>query len=218
MKRELLLIELIFTIPKHSKSSVAWYHRQWILSHFNQVEINISKEFKICTMTSSLYPRNYYSWTYRHWILCTYCVQNMLMIENEYRDTCHWIETNITDYSGFNYLQQLMKMLGLVNNQFEMDQHMKWLNNLIIKYPGQESLWCHRRFCSNLFIHSLVYCNLQHEFIKEIMNDTYKNVSLSNDENDFIMQKDFALKFGLWQTLLVSFILLIFMMKLNGVN
>lgn len=97
-----------------------------------------------------------------------------------------------------------MKMLEFGNKESEMDQHMNWLNRLIIKYPGHESLWCHRRFCSSLFIRSSVYCNLQHEFISEIVNDKFKDQSLSDATNDIIMQKEFALKFGLWQSLLVS--------------
>lgn len=202
VRQELALIELIFTIPKHSKSSVAWYHRQWIFTNFKQVALNIDHEFKLCTMTSTSYPRNYYSWNYRHWILCTYCAQNLPLIELEYRSTCTWIETHISDYSGFQYLQQLMHMLNHKEN--EMDRHMNWLDRLIIKYPGHESLWCHRRFCSNLFIYSSVYCDLQHEFILAIVNDKFKDQSLSNNANDMIMQKEFALKFGLWQSLLVS--------------
>lgn len=204
LRQELSLIELIFTIPKHSKSSVAWYHRQWIFTNFNQVELSVENEFKLCTMTSSSYPRNYYSWNYRHWVLHSYCAQNLPLIEHEYKSTCHWIETNISDYSGFQYLQHLMNMLEFGHKDTERDQHMYWLDRLIIKYPGHESLWCHRRFCSNLFIHSYDYCDLQHKFIIEILDDKFKDQSLSDNINDMIMQKELALKFGLWQSLLVS--------------
>ncbi|GAA5804276.1 hypothetical protein HPULCUR_009763 [Helicostylum pulchrum] len=199
LKRELALIELIFTIPKHSKSSVAWYHRQWIYMHFNQLlDIDIVNEFKLCTMTSAAYPRNYYSWTYRNWILKTYCINNIPLLEREYRDTRHWIETHISDYSGFQYLEQLMGLLRLDTEGI----HMKWLDQLIIKYPGHESLWCHRRFCSHLMIHSPDYCQSQHEFISNIINGTFKDQSFSNSTEDIVSQKEFALRFGLWQTLL----------------
>ncbi|KAG2197713.1 hypothetical protein INT47_007947 [Mucor saturninus] len=210
LRQELSLIELIFTIPKHSKSSVAWYHRQWIFTNFNRIELSVDNELKLCTTASTSYPRNYYSWNYRHWILCTYCTQDLPFIEHEYKSTCHWIETHISDYSGFQYLQHLMVMLEFDHKKTEMDQHLYWLNGLIIKYPGHESLWCHRRFCSNMFIHSSDYCNLQHVFILNILNDTFKDQSLSDDLNDMVMQKEFALKFGLWQSLLVSDIRILF--------
>lgn len=201
LKRELAIIELIFTIPKHSKSSVAWYHRQWIYTNFKQtVNIDITNEFKLCTITSTAYPRNYYSWTYRNWILQTFCKHNVTLLKREYKDTCHWIETNISDYSGFQYLQQLMELLKLDTK----DKHMKWLDKLIITYPGHESLWCHRRFCSHLFLHSPNYCHSQHAFISNILNDAFKDQALNNSAKDMVLQKEFTLKFGLWQTLLVS--------------
>lgn len=93
--------------------------------------------------------------------------------------------------------------MGLLKLDTE-DIHMKWLDQLIIKYPGHESLWCHRRFCSHLMIHSPNYCHSQHEFISNILNDTFKDQSLSNTTDDIVLQKEFALRFGLWQTLLVS--------------
>lgn len=195
LKDEISLLELIFTIPKHSKSSIAWYHRQWIFA--NYAELNIQHEFKLCTVTSMSYPRNYYAWTYRHWVLSTYCKSNQSIIEREYKDTCQWIELNISDYSGFQYLQQVIEMYDN-NNQ---EAHMKWLNKLIIKYPGHESLWCHRRFCSNQFIQSIQYCHEQHQFIKDIMQDVYRDQSLSIDK--LHLQKEFALKFGLFQTIMV---------------
>jgi protein prenyltransferase alpha subunit repeat containing protein 1 len=155
-------------------------------------------------MASSSYPRNYYAWTYRYWVLSYYCSNDLPLIEKEYKDTCHWIETNISDYSGFQYLQHLMKMSKIDNDELKRDVHMNWVNQLIIRYPGHESLWCHRRFCSDLFIKSIDYCKLQHEFIRDIVNDQFKDLSFNDNIKDMIMQKEYALKFGLWQSLLVS--------------
>lgn len=166
-------------------------------------------------MASSSYPRNYYAWTYRHWILSTYCSDNLPLIDKEYQDTCHWIETNISDYSGYQYLQHLMKMSNIERDVQKRDQHMKWVDRLIIRYPGHESLWCHRRFCSDLFIQSIDYCKLQHEFISDITNDRFKDQSLSDNIKDMIIQKEFALKFGLWQTLLVSDMILLLLYHLS---
>lgn len=201
IESELRLIELIFTIPKHSKSSVAWYHRQWIFTKYNNVDIK--NELKLCKLTSNLYPRNYYAWTYRYWIVSTYCKMNLDLVQHEYNDTCDWIDKNISDYSGFQYLQQLIHLLAF--NDSDQIKHMDWLNNLIIKYPGHESLWCHRRFCSTIFITSKSYCLNQHEFINDIINNnkSIMEQSLSDKKEDFIMQKEYALRFGLFHSLKV---------------
>lgn len=143
------------------------------------------------------YPRNYYAWTYRHWVLFTYCKSNQATVEREYKDICQWIELNISDYSGFQYLQQIMEMYDNINQEV----HMKWLNKLIIKYPGHESLWCHRRFCSTQFIQLVQYCHEQHQFIKDIMQDVYRYQSLSVENSP--LQKEFALKFGLFHIIMV---------------
>ncbi|KAI8636677.1 hypothetical protein BD408DRAFT_448244 [Parasitella parasitica] len=191
---EISLIELIFTIPKHSKSSVAWYHRQWIFE--NYAKPDVEHEFQLCTMTSMAYPRNYYAWTYRFWVLSTFCKSDQNVVGKEYQETRRWIELNISDYSGFQYLQQVMEMHGAI----EQESHMAWLDNLIVKYPGYESLWCHRRFCSSLFIQSEEYCHRQHQFIKNTLQGVYKDQSLTNDK--WPLQKEYALKFGLFQCIM----------------
>ncbi|OAC99317.1 hypothetical protein MUCCIDRAFT_157179 [Mucor lusitanicus CBS 277.49] len=193
-KNEIALLELIFTIPKHSKSSIAWYHRQWIFAHY--ADLDVENEFKLCTMTSMLYPRNYYAWTYRHWVLSNYCALDPARVEQEYKNTCQWIERNISDFSGFQYLQQVMEM----HKGIRRESHMQWLDTLIIRYPGHESLWCHRRFCSHLFVRSEVHCYEQHAFIENIMQDVYKNQSLALD--NVSLQKEFALKFGLFHLIM----------------
>lgn len=198
--QELKLIELIFTIPKHSKSSVAWYHRQWIFSQFQNNPPDVKKEFHLCCAASDAYPRNYYAWTYRYWVLSTYGKNDLDLVQREYIETCDWIARNISDYSGFQYLQQLVQMLTW--DDTERNTHMAWLDNLIVKYPGHESLWCHRRFCSHRFKDSDSFCASQHQFVHDIMSDRFSSRSLSDNANDFVMQKEFALKFGLFHTLM----------------
>ncbi|KAI8326885.1 hypothetical protein EDC96DRAFT_533540 [Choanephora cucurbitarum] len=106
------------------------------------------------------------------------------------------------DYSSFNHLQQIIERLAVDQDQTRQEQHMQWLNQLIIKYPGHESLWCHRRFCSHLFVKSKDYCHAQHQFIQSILSDQHKDEALSNNEDSFKSQREQALKFGLWQSIM----------------
>lgn len=200
-KKELPLIDLIFTIPKHAKSSIAWHHRQWIFENHKDVPVSIQQEFQLCAKASSAYPRNYYAWTHRHWILSNYCSSQTETLLQEYDDTCRWIEFNISDYSGLQYLQQLMKLLGPT---MDRDRHIDWVNGLVIKYPGHESLWCHKRYCSSIYVNDIDYFSSQHQFVHDILNDRFKQQALTDLAQDLAAQKEFALKFGLWQTLLVS--------------
>ncbi|KAG0739704.1 hypothetical protein G6F66_011180 [Rhizopus arrhizus] len=196
---ELQLLNLIFTIPKHSKSSVAWYHRQWIVTEYSSIDIDA--EMRLCEMTCSTYKRNYYSWQYRCWILVRN-QQDSARVKKEYAYIICWIERNVSDYSGFQYLEQVMKIIQWETPQIE--SHMEWLNNLTVKFPGHESIWCHRRYCSYLFseFNTKNYCILQHQFVQDTIQNKYKKRALSDNEDDIILQKQFALKFGLWLTFL----------------
>jgi protein prenyltransferase alpha subunit repeat containing protein 1 len=167
----------------------------------HDIQVCVQKEFQLCAKASSSYPRNYYAWTYRYWIVSSYCSSQTDKLLQEYNDTRRWIELNISDYSGFQYLQQLMTLLLPALNR---DRHMDWVNSLVIKYPGHESLWCHKRYCSSIYIGSIDYCYSQHQFVHDIMNGRFRDQSLSDLAQDLTAQEEFALKFGLWQTLLVS--------------
>ncbi|ORE03941.1 hypothetical protein BCV72DRAFT_232320 [Rhizopus microsporus var. microsporus] len=191
---EIRLLNLVFTIPKHSKSAVAWYHRQWIVTNYDCVQVQ--NEMKLCEMTCCFYKRNYYSWSYRFWILSRH-QQEHTLVEKEYRTMLSWCELNISDYSGFHYLEQVMNLMNW--KLCLKDQHMKWLNNLTIKFPGHESIWCHRRYCSNLY-YTKDYCISQHQFVWDILNDKYMEQALEMTRLD--EQRQFALKFGLWLSIL----------------
>ncbi|KAI8352061.1 hypothetical protein BD560DRAFT_409029 [Blakeslea trispora] len=193
--KELNLIKLAFTIPRHSKSSVAWYHRQWILTQFRSA-LDVKQELELCQWTCTAYPRNYYAWRHRTFLLRHFC--SLIDLSKEYRDVCHWIELHISDYSGFHYLQHIIQQLAF--DQEQMKQHMQWLDGLIIKFPGHESLWCHKRFCSHLFIKSTSYCYAQHQFVQDVLSNQHQAEALDDHSDHFQAQREYALRFGLWQT------------------
>ncbi|CAO3694594.1 unnamed protein product [Rhizopus stolonifer] len=174
----------------HSKSSVAWYHRQWILSQYENI-VKVEAELRLCERACSAYKRNYYAWTYRSWILA----RHVERAESEYNSVIGWIELNISDASGFQYLEQTMKLREW--NKLLTETHIKWLDGLIIKYPGYESLWCHKRYCVYKFD---TQAYLQHQFVQDVIQDKYNNQALDNE--NLKTQKEFALKFGLWLAVL----------------
>ena len=72
---ELNFLKLVF--PRHPKSPSLWEHRRWCLCHksvqtsvekcFDECDLQI--ELNLCSYLSDIYPKNYYSWMHRLWLL-----------------------------------------------------------------------------------------------------------------------------------------------------
>ncbi|CAB4394290.1 unnamed protein product [Rhizophagus irregularis] len=192
--RELKFIDLLFTFPKHTKHSTIWFHRKWIIlriqQHFSSNDISQWQyEINITRRVAELYPKNYYAWTYRHWILLnikTDSVQSKSFFVDELKIMKIWVQTNISDYSGFQHLQRCLIRIGQyydnsfsdfygisrrdilnkinINTQLQNRdlkknsrsdsivslwyKEIQFTKDLILRYPGHESLWYHLRFLS----------------------------------------------------------------------
>jgi hypothetical protein len=142
---------------------------------------NLELELRLCQRSITLYPRNYYAWNHRHWLL-TLIMHDSDRLDQEYKATCRWIENNVSDHSGLRYLEELLKVHAVAS-------HVPWLEALLVRYPGHESLWCHRRYCATLFGSD----NNDHRFIQGI---------LTNPPSE--TQRLLAAKFGLWLCHLVN--------------
>lgn len=69
---EIRLTGVIFS--KHPKSPSCWYHRKWCILHRSKfqcvnVESIITQECELCSRMCDVYPRNYYAWNHRLWIV-----------------------------------------------------------------------------------------------------------------------------------------------------
>jgi protein prenyltransferase alpha subunit repeat containing protein 1 len=67
---ELRFLNVLFT--KHSKSPIAWSHRRFCIHrlHPNGLDNSLQvSELHICSQVSEKFPRNYYAWIHRCWIL-----------------------------------------------------------------------------------------------------------------------------------------------------
>lgn len=80
LKLELKFLDLLLT--KHPKSSETWTHRRWVVRmlYDNVLRKNdnvgrteaariVEREIKVCGDVARVYPKNYYAWTYRAWVL-----------------------------------------------------------------------------------------------------------------------------------------------------
>ncbi|KAH8554264.1 hypothetical protein BGW37DRAFT_518001 [Umbelopsis sp. PMI_123] len=204
-EKELVLIDLMFTIPKHSKSSIAWHHRKWIQNYLMNERgqmLNVAREVQLCERTATLYPKNYYSWTYRHWLLTHMSTLDEKI--NEYQWSLKWVESHISDHAG---IQHLERCLYLLHQTQMIKAHLTWIRGHIKRYPGHESLWCHMRYCTNLAISKRISHKRIFDYTTEptFIDDVLKACKAS-DSGDEDMQKQWqlALRYGLWITHLIN--------------
>ncbi|CAM9412224.1 unnamed protein product [Discosporangium mesarthrocarpum] len=78
LQEEIKLLNLVLT--KHSKSSNAWAHRRWCWCRAQEEEdrmggetrekvFTVHRELQLCERVAELYPKNYYAWTQRTWVV-----------------------------------------------------------------------------------------------------------------------------------------------------
>ncbi|CAG8606183.1 26528_t:CDS:2, partial [Racocetra persica] len=261
---ELKFINLIFTFPKHTKNSTIWHHRKWIISNilsrhrsdnnFDVMEL-LRLEIPIIRRIAELYPRNYYAWTHRHWIISLlpiYSSDSLSILDNELFNMEKWVRTNVSDHSGFhhrqiclikksqlydstivnfhgisrdNLLSQILDSGNLSPNQ-ENHIVLLWFNeirftrDLILKYPGHETLWYHLRFLSVIWkwlsslghIHPIdsksiepygddgnIILNLWPDYENELEFSRYCILRNSDvDDEHMTFQKRYAIAYELW--------------------
>lgn len=52
---------------KHSKSSMLWQHRRWLLLNFPVLQTSVRAEFQVVELAGTHHPKNYYAWAYLRW-------------------------------------------------------------------------------------------------------------------------------------------------------
>ncbi|KAG2180717.1 hypothetical protein INT44_003724, partial [Umbelopsis vinacea] len=201
-QKELALVDLMFTIPKHSKSSIAWHHRKWIQNYLIKEKgqvLDFNRERDLCERTATLYPRNYYAWTYRYWLLTQIPISELKEKHEEYQRSRQWVTSHISDHSGIQYLERCLRFpVGTLL----IEVHLRWLREQIKRYPGHESLWCHLRYCAYI---AAVKKVLEYETEPAFINEVLKTCKDSDDaeDDDIQKQRQLALRYGLWVTHLV---------------
>lgn len=119
---ELHFMGVLFT--KHPKSPSSWQHRRWCLygryflkeqtssdsmadadKSMNLAPSEKSIEMSLCAKMSESYPKNYYSWMHRLWVLQ---FLNTEELESELIFTNKWLLSHVSDHSAANHRQQIV--------------------------------------------------------------------------------------------------------------
>lgn len=96
-------------------------------------------------------------------------------------------------------------MTALRNHSAEVDtaKHLEWLEALMLRFPGHESLWYHRRTCFAIFEATGKALSLEneHAFIENSAHsaETRRKHTAVQDEQEFLTKHIiFAYRYGYW--------------------
>lgn len=134
-----------------------------------------TQEIEICDRTAELYPKNYYAWTHRQWLVNKLGSLAELLLQLE--KTTKWTDRHVSDHCGFHHRQVILLQCVRLTPHASMctaplelseappapaaeaaaddsaceacglwKQELAYLDELTSIYPGHESIWCHRRF------------------------------------------------------------------------
>lgn len=185
---EIRYMNLLFT--QHSKSPNAWGHRKWVfrqvllifqsLQFKDRIEGAAGKllqwctpEIALCSVIAEKYPKNYYAWTYRGFLMKT-IVQN-LDVKND--DNCReevcsflqseldfifsWLFHHVSDHSAAHYGGEVASSLLLLQTSTSdknqtRDDILLSSSQLLEKFSCHEVIWIWRRICFRVTFDS--YC------------------------------------------------------------
>ncbi|KAI8066796.1 hypothetical protein BC940DRAFT_347281 [Gongronella butleri] len=199
--QELALLDLIFTVSRHTKSAIAWHHREWLLTR-DLAQLDIEAERRLCERSATLYPRNYYAWHHRFWLLEQ---MNAAAIEEEYESMVAWAGAHVSDHSGIHHLGQVVERWLVPAPSKRLAAHVAWLDNVTQQFPGHESLWAHRRACAMLMLErtdETTWPQSQHRWIDNVLHYKPKHADLDTSPASWHQQHVLALRYGLWLCLL----------------
>eukprot|EP01080_Neovahlkampfia_damariscottae_P008224 gene8224-49_t len=215
-EREIQFLNLLAT--KSPKSDQIWSYRKWFIKKNKEklTEKFLTSETKIAEKYSILYPRNYYSWSYRTFILMNF--HSLNLIKNEILELKIYTRKNPSDHSGFHYLSTLIEILHEFYKNFDIHDILLDLffhcQLLIIYFPGHPSIWLFRRFLFQFSFKNAIGFKSENKVKEnEEYKDDYYDYNLPSIENEILLvnscseddqidkfeeQKEYAITYGVY--------------------
>ena len=164
-QEELHFLSLLFHI--HPKSPSCWEHRRFCLRILypstpscQDILLPLSvveRELLLCERMAELYPRNYYAWMHRVWILRLHD-KSESFVEAELLFIKRWLTSHPSDHSATHYyhliLNQRLELLRSSRDLSERLLHEEFrANEAMLKlYPAMENVWLQRRSLLTLLL------------------------------------------------------------------
>ncbi|KPM06329.1 hypothetical protein QR98_0048030 [Sarcoptes scabiei] len=132
-------------LERKPKCASVFNYREWIFNYFRQsfltdpelAENLVANELRVTLKASDKYPRNYYAWSHRSWLLLIF-LKNFSFeflidkIIEDLRTTTEWLQKHISDYSCFQYRQHLFNFVHSLHNRNNRINHRNNVNHKTI--------------------------------------------------------------------------------------
>lgn len=109
------------------------------------------REAELCTLVNTRYPKNYYGWLHRLWLLSTAPPLGVDTYRGEVEYATDWLRKNVSDHCGVNYLEQSVQRLraalspadqgGLISLDVYGDALYKMKDQVEQRAGCHETLW-----------------------------------------------------------------------------
>lgn len=129
-------------IRKNPKSYGAWYHRQWVLMHF---EADVPQEFNLCSQFLAIDERNFHCWNYRRWVADTFVQDDTARIQQELEFSTDKINQNFSNYSAFHHRSCYIKRCSQDADE-ALKQEFDLVQNALFTEPDDQSAWWYYSF------------------------------------------------------------------------
>jgi protein prenyltransferase alpha subunit repeat containing protein 1 len=178
---EIRYMNLLFT--QHSKAPNAWGHRKWVSrqvllmfqsSLFTDHRTTgvsgsmlqwCTPELAVCSVIAEKYPKNYYAWTYRGFLMRA-LVQEIngkndnaddreelcSFLQSEMDFILSWLFHHVSDHSAAHYGGEVA--VSLLLHETSEDRKTETRNKMLLsscqlleKFPSHEVIWIWRRIC-----------------------------------------------------------------------
>lgn len=171
-EKDMLLTKII--LSRHPKSADTLVHRRWLLKHSPRPDGWLEEELALCTRLAEKQKCNYHAWSHRQWVINNTDDKkfNVGLWLTEFETSEEWTKFHLSDHSGWHYRQFLLLRLHSHLNQVEdelprlqqlvdgaavvdttsqlyvclLNEELRKNEDLILVFPGHETLWYYRRF------------------------------------------------------------------------
>jgi hypothetical protein len=170
---------LIFA--RHPATSMGFAHKTYLRDKLSFKELDVRKDLMLLTRCSERKGANYFAWTYRMSWLKTLSVK---MLEEELVSVQTFIKAHVSDRSAFCYYEALLSHIPSYNPA-------AFAVNLIQRYPGHETMWCHLRW----LVSKLPFDASIQQLVWECIGCDYRD---KMDRDSLEKQTELALRFYYW--------------------
>lgn len=119
-------------------SDGAWYHRVWVIDHFN---VDYSNELSLCKSFLKEDQRNFHCWNYRRLVIQRAGVGAV----DELAFTSAKIQENFSNYSAFHQRSVFLKELSLQPRDV-LEAELSIVENAVFTEPDDQSAWWYHQF------------------------------------------------------------------------